>query len=100
MRLSPFQVDVIKKSLKSYFGEGSGIWLFGSRVDSEKKGGDIDLYIETSLQEPEALVDARLRALAAIKLKLGDQKIDLVVHRQGLPKEPIHIEALNTGIQL
>ncbi len=100
MRLTPFQVEVIKNKLKSCFGKDTEVWLFGSRVDPNKRGGDIDLYLETDLQEPGALVDAKLKALSAIKYKLGDQKIDLVIYRRGQLKEPIHNEALNTGIQL
>ncbi|MCW7553153.1 nucleotidyltransferase domain-containing protein [Endozoicomonas gorgoniicola] len=100
MRLTLIQVNVIKQCLTTCFGANTEIWLFGSRVDSEKRGGDIDLYLETDLQEPETLVDCRLKALAAIKTKLGDQKIDLVIHRRGQPREPIHVEALSTGILL
>lgn len=100
MRLTAVQVDIIKHCLKTYFGENAGVWLFGSRVDSVKRGGDIDLYIETDIQDPETLVDGRLKALVAIKCKLGDQKIDLVIYRRGRSREPIHIEALNTGVQL
>lgn len=100
MRLTALQVEVITQSLKQYFGATADIWLFGSRVDNHQRGGDIDLYLETDLQEADALVDAKLRALSAIKRQLGDQKIDLVMHRRGQPLEPIHTEARNTGIPL
>jgi len=41
MRLSKYYRD----SIHSVFEEGE-IYLFGSRIDDAKKGGDIDLYIE------------------------------------------------------
>ena len=45
MRLSKRYIEVIKKYFKEFFENGE-IYLFGSRVDDSKKGGDIDLYLE------------------------------------------------------
>ena len=44
MRLSATEVQKIKNKVQGIFGE-SIIYLFGSRLDDTKKGGDIDLYI-------------------------------------------------------
>jgi len=44
MRLTKRYIDVIKESFKNVFETGD-IYLFGSRVDDTKKGGDIDLYL-------------------------------------------------------
>ncbi|WP_299734781.1 nucleotidyltransferase domain-containing protein [uncultured Endozoicomonas sp.] len=100
MRLTPFQIETIKQHVQRCFGKTAEVWLFGSRVDPNKRGGDIDLYVETDLHEPDALVDAKLKALSAIKYEMGDQKIDLVIYRRGMPVEPIHFEALETGVRL
>ncbi len=86
--------------LQHYFGAKTDIWLFGSRVDDNQRGGDIDLYIETDLQSPEAVFDAKLHSLVDIKQHIGDQKIDLVIYRRGKRREAIHHEARSTGIQL
>ena len=44
MRLSIKEIDIIKNKVKTIFGD-TIIYLFGSRIDDTKKGGDIDLYI-------------------------------------------------------
>ena len=46
MRLTPAQVDIIKRTAQSVLGSGIRITLFGSRVSDAGKGGDVDLYIE------------------------------------------------------
>jgi predicted nucleotidyltransferase len=47
MRLTSYQETIIKKLTAEIFGSDARLMLFGSRVDDTKKGGDIDLYIET-----------------------------------------------------
>jgi predicted nucleotidyltransferase len=44
MRLSKNQIAAILRA-KELFFPNSEIYLFGSRIDSSKRGGDIDLYI-------------------------------------------------------
>ena len=43
MRLTEFEINVIKQSARDVFGSDVQFFLFGSRVDDTKKGGDIDL---------------------------------------------------------
>lgn len=100
MRLSDEHAATICQILQHYFGTDTDIWLFGSRVHDDQRGGDIDLYIETDLQSSVAVVEARLHGLVAIKQRIGDQKIDLAIYRRGKPREAIHQEARKTGIQL
>ena len=47
MRLSIEELKIIRDSAVKYFGKNSKIYLFGSRTDDKKRGGDIDIYIET-----------------------------------------------------
>lgn len=100
MRLTPQQQQIITSTLYRHFGEASAIWLFGSRVNDTARGGDIDLYLEPEIQDPDAIVDAKLNALIELRQHLGDQKIDLVIHRQEAPVLLIHQVAKETGVRL
>jgi predicted nucleotidyltransferase len=77
MRLSPTQISAIVKTKEACFPE-TKIYLFGSRVDEARKGGDIDLYIlsENSIVDG---VKKRIDFLVRLKSLIGDQKIDLVL---------------------
>ncbi len=75
MRLNDKYIMTIKNSFQEVFGEGE-IYLFGSRVDDSKKGGDIDLYL--IIKDKSDLFRKKLQFLAKIKKVLGEQKIDVV----------------------
>ncbi len=45
MRLTPHQVDIFKQLAAEHFGPQTKLYLFGSRTDDQKAGGDIDLYV-------------------------------------------------------
>ena len=44
MRLDPDEIEILKESLKDLDKEAK-IYLFGSRVNDDLKGGDIDLLV-------------------------------------------------------
>ena len=96
MRLTPFEVKSIKESVSNHFEEGSRVHLFGSRVNDQLKGGDIDLYIQTT--STNTLVERKISFLVEIKSKIGDQKIDVVIAED--PSRQIEKEALRNGIEL
>jgi predicted nucleotidyltransferase len=52
MRLEKRILDKIKLAVKNSFGDVN-IYLFGSRVDDNKKGGDIDIAIDSDLSRIE-----------------------------------------------
>lgn len=52
MRLKKNIIDKIKQSVYDSFGDVN-IYLFGSRVDDTKKGGDIDIAIDSNLSRLE-----------------------------------------------
>ena len=101
MRLTQEQLDTIRETTAAVFGNESKVWLFGSRVDDHRRGGDIDLYIDTPMQDAAELVDAKLRVLVWLHKRLGNRKIDVVVHRSGTNTDgPIDRIARQTGIRL
>ncbi len=42
VRLKDQEVNIIKETAEKFFGKGTKVYLFGSRVYPEKKEGDID----------------------------------------------------------
>ncbi|MDQ6968120.1 MAG: nucleotidyltransferase domain-containing protein [Mariprofundaceae bacterium] len=96
MRLSQAQIHAIEQVFQTVFLHGKVI-LFGSRVDDQKKGGDIDLFIQTT--EPISdLFACKIQFLLALKNKIGEQKIDLVL--APFASEALKDEIDKTGILL
>ena len=95
MRLSQFQIESIQKVFQDIFKNGE-IYLFGSRVDNTKKGGDIDLYIVP--QNLDNLAKKRVDFLVYLKRLIGEQKIDVVIDRGD--NRLIDYKALKNGVLL
>ena len=97
MRLSETYVHTIKAKAKEIFGRSTKIYLFGSRIDDSKRGGDIDLLIlpENGTDESNKINKFYTHLL----LNLGIQKIDIIVKREN-ELRPIVASALNTCIEL
>ncbi len=101
MRLSKGNITAIKTALHKFFGNDIEIYLFGSRVNDQAKGGDVDLLIEIS----PGITDVqkkKLQAITEMQLSIGEQKIDLVISYKGdLDKQPLVVSiAKKEGILL
>ena len=70
------------------------LWLFGSRTDDGKKGGDIDLAILSPKIDRSGLSRIRRAILDAI----GEQHIDLVLSKDG--KDAFFRLAVQKGVLL
>ena len=100
MRIEAQEAQIIKKAVLDHFGVDSSVYLFGSRADDTKRGGDIDLLIESDIDEVDAF-RARIDVMTDIQIKLGDQKIDIVVTRRGDGDERAVVQnARSTGVAL
>ena len=95
MRLQKQEIHTILHVSRNIYGEKVKVYLFGSRLDNTKRGGDIDLLIRT--EEEKKGVLARIRMIAQLKYLLGDQKIDIIGdHEDSIVAQ----EALRKGVLL
>lgn len=74
IRLTPKEIQIISDTVYG-FDKNAGIFLFGSRTDESKKGGDIDLLVLSD----KILYGERRKIMVDLIKKLGDRKIDLIV---------------------
>ena len=102
MRLSNLERQAIAGANRETFPPGTRVFLFGSRVDDERKGGDIDLLIELPAQLPvDELVARRSRFTARLYRLLDEQRIDVLVTDPVTPDERAVVAAARRhGIEL
>jgi len=60
MRLTPTQIDTINSTAQAVLGERARVWLYGSRLDDDLRGGDNDLLIE-SVPKASVMDKARIK---------------------------------------
>ncbi|TAN45212.1 MAG: nucleotidyltransferase domain-containing protein [Nitrospirae bacterium] len=74
MRISEEKISFIKQEITTLLPDAS-IYLFGSRVDDSKRGGDIDIMILSNRK-----LGWKEKSLLRWKYfsKYGEQKIDLI----------------------
>jgi len=76
VRLSKRVIAIIQESIKSSFGDVN-VYLFGSRTDDSKRGGDIDLAVDAHISKQDFRKKKSLFLSLLIKRDF-DYKIDLV----------------------
>jgi predicted nucleotidyltransferase len=102
MRLKPEEISAIRDCVADVFGPNTPVWLFGSRADDRQRGGDIDLFLETTLDADERL-HRHFRLLGQLQQRLGEQKIDLVLADPNDPQDSGRLivrEAKANGLRL
>ena len=97
IRLSEREIEAIRKTVEEVFGKEARVYLFGSRVNPEEKGGDIDLFIEAP--EGKTGVEEKLKFLVRLKERIGEQKVEVIVREEGR-EDFISLEARRTGVLL
>jgi len=78
MRISEYEKNVIVDAAKNADPDAQ-VWLFGSRTDDNKKGGDIDIGILSSKVDVMEEIEVRRN----ICDRIGEQKIDLIISKDG-----------------
>ncbi|MBN2657979.1 MAG: nucleotidyltransferase domain-containing protein [Spirochaetales bacterium] len=96
MRVSQNQLDIIVKTIKGSI-EDAAVFLFGSRVDDEKKGGDIDLFL---LTDHSVRLTEKISILTQLEKKGIERKVDLIISTPENRYDKLYSEVLNTGIRL
>ena len=99
MRITTEQIAVIRQGVAELAGAQARVWLFGSRVSDEARGGDVDLLLELddAIDEP-----ARLSAKLAARVSraMHGRKVDVLIKAPNLKFLPIHAIALAEGVRL
>ena len=99
MRLTPEQIHAIRLGAAQVAGQDARVWLFGSRVHDQERGGDVDLLLELDVPVSEpAQLAARLSA--RVSRAMHGRKVDVVVKAPNLMHLPIHSIALQEGVRL
>ncbi len=99
IRLPDIHIQQMCASFRRLFLNNDHLWVFGSRADPLSKGGDIDLYIETSLDVSEIL-DVKLTFLKDLFFIFEGQKTDVVIRYKDAPDLLIYQQAKKTGVQI
>lgn len=93
IRLDDKEQEAIKSAILEYDPEAN-IYLFGSRTDPNKRGGDIDILIISKILTKSD----KIPILCKIFETIEEQKIDFVFAKDTL--DPFVRLALKTGIRL
>ncbi len=96
MRLSQKVVSILQENIIKSFGNVN-IYLFGSRTDDTKKGGDIDLAIDVELSSEEFRKKKSLFLSLLTRIDFA-YKIDIVSFNT--KDELLHSEIQKNHIQL
>ena len=93
MRITDYEKQTIVDAVLN-IDPNAKIWLFGSRADDSKKGGDIDIGVLSS----KVKVMEEIKIKQNIYDKIGEQKIDLLVSEDN--KQVFFKNAVIKGILL
>jgi predicted nucleotidyltransferase len=93
MRITGAEKDALVNSVRQADPDAR-IWLFGSRLDDSKKGGDIDIAILSPLIH----LPDRIRIRRSIIDRIGERKVDMVVSADGA--DPFFRLAVETGVRI
>jgi predicted nucleotidyltransferase len=98
VRLTEYEKQSIKETFEEIFKKGK-IYLFGSRIDVTKKGGDIDLYIDLPYKlSTKEWLDKKGKFKLKLYDKIGEQKIDIVLSKD--KNSDFEKEILKTKVEL
>ena len=74
MRISKEQISVLKNNILA-FDKNAKIFLFGSRTNDDKRGGDIDILI---LSNNKLTLEGKAKIRYNFFKVFGEQKLDII----------------------
>lgn len=96
MRLTSEEISIIKNIILKYVPDAK-IMLFGSRVDDTKKGGDIDIFVQT---EQNITLKEQIKILAKIEILGVERRVDLIFKTPNSKEQSIFDTITKSGILL
>jgi predicted nucleotidyltransferase len=97
MRLTERDRTAIRAAVAERFGVEARALLFGSRTDDTRRGGDIDLLVETPVAPTDPLA-AAVQIEVDLMRALGERRIDVLLSYPGVVERPIHQVARLTAL--
>ncbi len=98
MRLEAYEVAAIKAAARLTFGPDAVVRLYGSRTLDARRGGDIDLHVETPA--PVDVWRAKDDFLGRLFARIDEQRVDVIMTARGEEPTPIERIAYRDGIVL
>jgi len=99
MRLSEFEIESILSVARRHFGTNVQVFLFGSRSNDQKRGGDIDLFISNPNNEL-LKIRAKIDYITELIQLIGEQKIDVILDNKNSGDSKLFRTIYQTRIQL
>lgn len=104
MRLEDWEIEGMISAIEYIFRKNeipikdTALYLYGSRVDDQKRGGDIDLILRVSDSIFKQVKDKYLDINFQMQRRIGEQKIDFLILNLDPPQDPFHRLALKTAV--
>jgi predicted nucleotidyltransferase len=96
MRIDHQTAKAIAKLAQEIFGQPVEVRLFGSRIDDQARGGDLDIYIESrSVVDQPAYLSSVLAA--RVSRLLNGRSVDVLLKAPNLKETAIHRIAKEQG---
>lgn len=93
MRLTAFEIKTLRTIINEIDPAGS-VYLYGSRANDNRRGGDIDIYLQAS--HP---IDLKTRLRTQYRLQQAcNTHVDLLVKNPQQPLQTIHQIAIEQGV--
>ena len=100
MRVNQKNISQIKSVIAANVSCNYVLKLFGSRVDDNKLGGDIDLMLIVESENIKQVKECKYYILDKIYELIGEQKIDLLIVTEEMISEDPFLKSIDNSILL